>query len=80
MKKHIRYVRIEGEARELVGDIAGYRSALTTPKTSFRTSFVARKGYLDGWNGLFLSVLFALYRTGSDIALTRRLRRKRAAA
>jgi glycosyltransferase involved in cell wall biosynthesis len=78
LHKHVRYIRIEGPARALVGEITGYRALVHTPHTSFRQSFIERKGYLDGVHGFLLSALYALYRTGSDLALIRHLRRGRA--
>jgi hypothetical protein len=78
LKKHVGYLRIEGPARALTGDITGFRALVRTPGRSFRECFVTRKGYLDGVHGFVLSVLYALYKTGSDIALIRELRRTEA--
>jgi glycosyltransferase involved in cell wall biosynthesis len=73
--KHARYVRIEGAARAQMGEITGYRALIRTPGQSFRMSYWQRKGYVDGLRGLLLSVLYAAYRTGSDLSLIRELRR-----
>jgi glycosyltransferase involved in cell wall biosynthesis len=80
VRKHLRFVRIEGPARALLGEITGYRAAVHTPWRSFKVSFVERKGYLDGFRGFALSVLYAAYRTASDLALIRELKRRRNAA
>jgi glycosyltransferase involved in cell wall biosynthesis len=75
VEKHVRYVRIEGHARALMGEITGFRAAARTPFRSFRESFFRQKGYRDGLRGLVLSALYAAYRTGSDVSLIRELRR-----
>jgi len=78
LKKHVRYIRIEGPARALTGEITGFKALVRTPDRSFRECFVTRKGYRDGLHGLALSVLYALYKTASDVALIRELRRAKA--
>jgi glycosyltransferase involved in cell wall biosynthesis len=78
IRKHARYPAIEGPARALTGEITGYRALVRTPDRSFRQCFVERKGYLDGFHGFALSVLYAIYRTASDVALIRELRRIKA--
>src|SRR5207244_6941170 len=65
LKKHVNFIRIEGPARALTGDLTGYKALVKTPYRSFRQSFVERKGYLDGLDGFALSVLYAIYRTAS---------------
>jgi glycosyltransferase involved in cell wall biosynthesis len=75
LKKHIHFVRIEGPARALTGEITGYRALARTPFRAFRECFVGQKGYRDGVRGFLLSVFYALYATGSDLALIRELRR-----
>jgi len=77
IKKHIRYIRIEGPARALTGDITGLRALVKTPYRAFKLCYFDREGKLDGLDGLALSVLYAIYRTGSDIALIRELRRSK---
>jgi glycosyltransferase involved in cell wall biosynthesis len=75
IRKHVKYVRIEGPARAMTGEITGYKALLRTPYRSFKQCFVERKGYLDGADGFALSVLYALYKTASDFALIQELRR-----
>jgi glycosyltransferase involved in cell wall biosynthesis len=76
IRKHVRYIRIEGPARALTGEITGVRATLKTPVRSFRECYVTRKGYLDGADGLLLSLMYAVYRTASDVQLVRELRRR----
>ena len=78
VKKHVRYLRIEGPARALTGDITGFRALVQTPYRAFKECYVDRQGRLDGFDGLALSLMYAVYRTGSDIALIRELRRRKA--
>lgn len=79
IRKHVRYVQIEGPARALTGEITGFRALVRTPGRSFRQSFVTREGYRDGFQGFALSVLYSIYRTASDIQLIRELRRQKGA-
>lgn len=73
VEKHVRYARIEGGARARAGEVTGVRAVLCTPWTAFHTCFVRRRGYIDGVRGLILSVLYAAYRTASDVQLIRTL-------
>jgi len=75
LDKHVRYIRIEGPARALTGEVTGFKALVRTPDRSFWDCFVRRRGYLDGAHGFVLSVLYAIYRTASDVALIRELRR-----
>jgi hypothetical protein len=75
IRKHVRFIKIEGQARALMGEITGYRALFGTPWKSFRECFVNQQGYRDGLRGLILSILYAFYRTASDVALIRELRR-----
>ena len=76
VEKHLRYLRFEGESRAFMGEITGFRALLGTPYRAFTESYVQRKGRLDGFDGLMLSILYALYRTASDVELIRELRRR----
>ena len=76
LEKHRRYLRLEGTARADRGHVTGLRGVASTPWRSFHDSFVARRGYLDGVRGLFLSVLWAWYSTATEVALLRELRRR----
>jgi glycosyltransferase involved in cell wall biosynthesis len=75
-ERHLRYLRLEGPDRRAAGEITGVRAVVRTPWRSFRESFIAERGYLDGLRGLALSLLWAAYRTGADLALLRELRRR----
>ncbi len=75
--KHLRYLRFEGPARAGTGEITGLRALVRTPYRAFKESYVDRQGRLDGFDGFALSVLYAAYRTASDVALFRELRRQK---
>lgn len=75
LERHLRYLRLEGPNRAAAGEITGWRAVAATPWWSFRESFVRERGYRDGLRGLALSTLWALYRTGAEVALLRELRR-----
>lgn len=79
VRKHLRYIRIEGRARAITGEVTGYRALVRTPWRAFRECYLERNGRLDGLDGLALSLLYALYRTASDVALILELRHRKAA-
>lgn len=76
LERHLRYLRLEGPNRAAAGEITGWRAVAATPLRSFRESFLREHGYRDGLRGLALSILWALYRTGAELALLRELRRR----
>ncbi len=75
IERHGRYLRLEPVDRAAAGEVTGYWAIALTPWRSFRESFVAKKGYLDGATGLALSLFWAAFRTAGELALLRRLRR-----
>jgi glycosyltransferase involved in cell wall biosynthesis len=77
LRKHRRYLRLEGSSRADKGLVTGYRRLLRLPWTSFKECFLARRGYLDGGRGLLLSLLWAWYSTAAELALLRELERRR---
>jgi hypothetical protein len=72
--KHRRYLAQEPGDRAASGEITGVREVLRTPWSSFRESFIAKRGYRDGFTGLGLSLFWAWFRTAGEIRLLRRLR------
>jgi Glycosyl transferase family 2 len=72
--KHRRYLRQEAFDRAAAGHVTGWRKVLQTPIESFRESFFTKRGYLDGFTGLGLSLFWAGFRTASEIQLFRQLR------
>jgi glycosyltransferase involved in cell wall biosynthesis len=74
--RHRRYLRLERRDRADAGEITGLRAALAMPWRSFRESFVAKRGYLDGLRGLALSLFWAAFRTAGEVELLRELRRR----
>src|SRR5579864_214866 len=75
VRKHWRYLGLEGRDRRELGLVTGVRDVLRTPAPAFYSSFVRRHGYRDGFTGLGLSLLWAGYTTGAKVALLRELRR-----
>jgi glycosyltransferase involved in cell wall biosynthesis len=76
LARHRRYLRLEPVDRADAGEITGYRALARVPWQSFRESFIRRRGYLDGIDGLALSLFWALFRTRAEAALLRELRRR----
>jgi hypothetical protein len=76
LEKQMRYLRLEGHDRADRGEITGWRAVARTPFKQFHVSFVRERGYRDGLRGFSLSVLWALYRTGAELALLRELQRR----
>ena len=77
IEKHWRYLKLEGPDRAGQGMITGYKDIARTPVPAFWESFVRRRGYRDGLDGLLLSLLWSVYATGAKIALLLELRRRR---
>jgi hypothetical protein len=61
LRKHRRYLTLEGRNRYDRGDRAGRRSILTTGPKAFCNSYFRKKGYRDGSRGFFLSLFWAWY-------------------
>ncbi len=73
-QKHRRYVRVAGRGPyRSRRDHRVPRRSCTMPLRSFSESFVAKRGYLDGFTGLTLSLFWAWFATSSELALKRRL-------
>jgi len=72
--RHRRYRSLESSDRAAAGEVTGVRAVLTMPAASFVDSFVRKRGYLDGFRGLALSLFWAWFRTTAELALFRRLR------
>ncbi|MGH2933082.1 MAG: glycosyltransferase family 2 protein [Gaiellaceae bacterium] len=77
VEKHRRYLRLEGAARADAGETTSMRRILAAPLPAFYDSFVRKRGYRDGVHGLLLSVMWSVYRAGTQVALLRELRRRR---
>jgi hypothetical protein len=80
LRKHRRYLTLEGRDRAAAGEITGARSVLAAPFAGFRESFLRERGYRDGLRGLGLSALWGGYRAASELALLRELRKPHAAS
>lgn len=75
IRRHRRYLELEPVDRAAAGEVTGYRAVLAAPWRSFRESYVTQRGFRDGATGLALSVFWAVFRTGGELALLRRLRK-----
>jgi len=76
VEKHRRYLRLEGAARADAGETTSVRRILATPLTAFTDSFIRQRGYADGVRGATLSVVWSVYRAGTQVALWRETRRR----
>ena len=74
IERHRRYLRLEAVDRAAAGEITGWHAVLSTPWRSFHQSYLEKRGYRDGLTGLALSLFWAVFRTGGELALLRRLR------
>lgn len=63
LKKHNRYLKNEGRDNYNAGIRVGLKKVLMTPLKEFYQSFINKKGYKDGFTGLFLSIFWAYYKT-----------------
>jgi glycosyltransferase involved in cell wall biosynthesis len=75
LRKHRRYLVLERRGRVESGQVTGLRAVALMPWESFYDCFVRKRGYLDGGTGFALSVLWAWFRTASEMRLLRDLRR-----
>jgi hypothetical protein len=67
--KHIRYLKREGRDRFKLGKRISFTELIKTPFKEFKASYFSKKGYQDGFTGLFLSVFWAFYQTFASIDL-----------
>ena len=68
-KKHLRYIKKEGESRFNNNLKTNIFLLLSNPFRSFYFCYISKRGYLDGVIGLFLSIFWAFYDTKSNINL-----------
>jgi glycosyltransferase involved in cell wall biosynthesis len=78
IEKHRRYLLLEGVKRVDAGEVSGLRAVAVAPIRAFVDSFVVKRGYRDGLEGLGLSLVWAWYRWGTELSVLRELRRRRA--
>ena len=78
IRKHWRYLRLEGPDQYSRGLVTGYKDVLGTPARAFADSFFTHRGFRDGPTGLALSSIWATYSTGAKVALLREQRRRAA--
>ncbi|MCH6201349.1 hypothetical protein MMU07_17330 [Aquiflexum sp. LQ15W] len=71
IKKHQRYLKNEARDQFNTGKRMGIKKAFLMPWNAFKESFIHKKGYKDGWIGLFLSVFWAYYQTSIAVGLLR---------
>ena len=74
IEKHRRYLKLEGPARVRAGETTSIRRVVTAPLSAFNESFIRQRGYRDGIRGFALSVVWSLYRFGTQLALRRETR------
>lgn len=74
--RHRRYLALEAADRAEAGEVTGVRHVVATPARAFWNSYVSRRGYRDGLDGLALSLFWAVFRTAGEIALLRTIRRR----
>lgn len=67
--KHKRYLLKEGESRYNSDQRCTFSQLLRTPLKEFYTSFWLKKGFKDGFIGVFLSLFWAWYETNAQLKL-----------
>ena len=63
LQKHRRYLKNEGNNNYNAGIRVGIKQVTMIPFKEFYNSFINKKGYKDGFTGLFLSSFWAYYKT-----------------
>jgi hypothetical protein len=69
--KHRRYLKKEGRDRFNMGSRTTLRKLIREPYYQFKFAFYTKRGFADGWVGLFLSLFWSWYQTRAQIALYR---------
>jgi glycosyltransferase involved in cell wall biosynthesis len=69
IEKHKRYLKNEGIARFENGQGSSRKIVLNEIFSSFKYSFRTKEGYLDGFKGLFLSLLWSWYQSMAQYKL-----------
>lgn len=69
VKKHLRYLKKEGESNYKIGIKPSIMRILYTPVVQFYYSYFSKKGYRDRFTGLFLSLFWAWYQTNVQIKI-----------
>lgn len=65
MEKHRRYLKAEAEARYKNDSNPKISKLLISPIKEFLWAYFKKKGFMDGFTGLFLSVFWAWYQTSA---------------
>jgi glycosyltransferase involved in cell wall biosynthesis len=71
IEKHRRYLKNEGIARFKNGQGSSRKTVINEIPNSFIYSFKTKKGYLDGFKGIFLSLLWTWYQSMAQYKLYR---------
>jgi len=71
IEKHKRYLKNEAIARYENGQGSSRKTIINEISSSFKYSFKTKKGYLDGFKGLFLSLFWTWYQTMAQYKLYR---------
>ena len=69
LEKHVRYLNNEAKSKFLSGQRITAKELLIMPLKAFKYSFYHKKGYRDGFTGLFLSCFWAWYETAGNYRL-----------
>lgn len=68
-EKHWRYIKNDLRSKYNTNTKIGRQSIIISPIKAFRECFIMRKGYKDGFTGLFLSFFWAWYNLCIEIGL-----------
>ncbi len=69
IKKHLRYLKNEGQDRYDLGVRTGWSKVVVSPFKEFYRSFYTLKGYKDGPLGIALSAFWSWYQTSAIFSL-----------
>jgi glycosyltransferase involved in cell wall biosynthesis len=70
-EKHLRYIKLEGEARFDKGERFSIRRCCRALRDSFKSNFIQMHGWKGGWRGWFLSIFHVWYTLGAWLSLRR---------
>lgn len=76
LEKHRRYLQVEPKSRFDLGKKTNLIRIIKTPLIQFKYAFIDKKGYKDGFVGLFLSLFWSWYQTKSEYGLFKYTKKK----
>ena len=69
IKKHWKYIKMEGEAQYIKGNQFSFNKLLFDPWRHLKINLINYRGLTDGWRGIFLSFFMAWFAFMNELSL-----------